>query len=318
MHPAASVIGFTVSSGAGYGMLAVIGLVASIGHLPPDWITGLVSMFVAVSLVTGGLLSSTFHLGHPERAWRAFSQWRSSWLSREGVAAVLTYIPAVVVGWLWVIEGAVNAELLRFAGSALFFMSIATVHCTAMIYRSLQPIPAWCNGFTVPGYLLMAAGSGSLLTAAVFAVTGMASMLLTLIAAVFMLAALVHKLLYWRAMKNDSFRLPSRESATGLTLAGQVRPLEDPHSSDNYLMKEMGFRVGRKHANKLRKIALIVGFVVPSILALAAVITPIPLNSALILGLASLMMIIGLLAERWLFFAEAKHAVTLYYRDRSA
>src|SRR5204862_3402126 len=101
MHPAYSVILFTTASGAGYGLLALLGFVG-FNHGPASsFIFGLVAIVIALGLITIGLLSSTFHLGHPERAWRAFSQWRSSWLSREGVAAVLTYLPAVLFSATW-------------------------------------------------------------------------------------------------------------------------------------------------------------------------------------------------------------------------
>ena len=103
MHPAFSVIFFTVSSGAGYGLLALIGALGALGMLPADKVFGLTAIVLALAAVTAGLLSSTFHLGHPERAWRAFSQWRSSWLSREGVASVIAYGPAVALAaiWMW-------------------------------------------------------------------------------------------------------------------------------------------------------------------------------------------------------------------------
>src|SRR5215207_728533 len=101
MHPAYSVILFTTASGAGYGLLALLGLVGFSHGVVSNFWFGLVSLFIGLGLVTIGLLSSTLHLGHPERAWRAFSQWRSSWLSREGVAAVATYVPAVLFGAVW-------------------------------------------------------------------------------------------------------------------------------------------------------------------------------------------------------------------------
>ena len=85
MHPALSIIFFTTTSGVGYGLLAWIGLLAPIGALPLTRQFGAVSLLLALGCITAGLLSSTLHLGHPERAWRAISQWRSSWLSREGV-----------------------------------------------------------------------------------------------------------------------------------------------------------------------------------------------------------------------------------------
>ncbi|MGE0726177.1 MAG: DmsC/YnfH family molybdoenzyme membrane anchor subunit, partial [Alphaproteobacteria bacterium] len=94
MHPALSVIVFTTASGAGYGLLALLGLLAPFGLVPASTWFGLAATGLALVAVAGGLLSSTLHLGHPERAWRAMSQWRSSWLSREGLAAVVSFFPA--------------------------------------------------------------------------------------------------------------------------------------------------------------------------------------------------------------------------------
>src|SRR5215469_5383341 len=102
MHPALSVIVFTALSGAGYGLLAWLGIWAVAGALPADRGLAAVSLALSLGSITIGLLSSSLHLGHPERAWRAFSQWRSSWLSREGVSSVVTYAPALLfaLGWL--------------------------------------------------------------------------------------------------------------------------------------------------------------------------------------------------------------------------
>jgi len=104
MHPAFSVIFFTTASGAGYGLLALLGVSAASGLLPSDRWLGAVALGLALALVTAGLLSSTAHLGRPERAWRAFSQWRSSWLSREGVMSIITFVPALVFAYGWVVE----------------------------------------------------------------------------------------------------------------------------------------------------------------------------------------------------------------------
>src|SRR5690348_11637720 len=108
---------------------------------PPDAGFGLAALGLALAGITAGLLSSMFHLGRPERAWRAFSQWRSSWLSREGVASVATYIPAGLFGIAWVFLGVVSPVL----GILSTVGAIVTVFCTAMIYRSLKPIQRWHN-----------------------------------------------------------------------------------------------------------------------------------------------------------------------------
>ena len=144
MHPAYSVILFTTASGAGYGLLALLGLVGFNHGQASSLAFGLTAMVIALGLITVGLLSSTFHLGHPERAWRAFSQWRSSWLSREGVAAVITYVPALLFGLAW--SGLIEAPgLIGPLGLLTAVMAMVTVFCTAKIYSTLTTIRAWNN-----------------------------------------------------------------------------------------------------------------------------------------------------------------------------
>src|SRR5690606_5949285 len=115
-------------------------------------------------LVSVGLLASFAHLGKPLRAWRAFSQWQSSWLSREGVAAVLTYVPALALAvLLWRAD---TGLAVRVAGIVTAALALASVVCTAMIYASLQPIAAWRNRWVLPGYVGLALlGGGWLLGA---------------------------------------------------------------------------------------------------------------------------------------------------------
>src|SRR2546423_11865299 len=158
MHPALSVIVFTTVSGAGYGLLAWLGVWAIAGWLPASRGLAAVSLALSLGAITAGLLSSTLHLGHPERAWRAFSQWRSSWLSREGVSAVVTFVPALLFAALW-LTGRTGAlwSVLGFLSAA---GSIATVVCTAMIYRSLKPIRQWYNPWVVPNYLMLSGMGG--------------------------------------------------------------------------------------------------------------------------------------------------------------
>jgi sulfite dehydrogenase (quinone) subunit SoeC len=305
VYPSYSVIFFTTASGAGYGLLALVGLLAPFGAAPQDWRFALVSLGLALGGITFGLLSSLFHLGRPERAWRALSQWRSSWLSREGVAAVVTYAPAALFAGAWIFFGSLSATLgvLTAIGAAV------TVFCTAMIYRSLKPIPRWHNRWVVPNYFAMALMTGALWLAFVAqffghwpALTGIA------IAAIAVAAGL--KLAYWRS--TDEVGTSTAGSATGLGALGAVRLFEAPHTSENYLLKEMGFKVARTHAAKLRRIALALGFVVPGLLALLSLASSGWLALAPML-LAAPLATIGILAERWLFFAEARHTVTLYY-----
>jgi len=310
MHPAYSVIFFTSASGGGYFLLALLGLLGAIGFLPPDPLLGWIAFGVALAMVTAGLLSSTAHLGHPERAWRAFSQWRSSWLSREGVLSVATYVPAGLFAILWVFFGSISSVL----GVVTFIAAIATVCATAMIYASLKPIQRWSNGFVLPNYLLLGFATGALWLALIanillpgaFALIGC-----DWLAAIGLGLAAIGKLLYWRYIDNTQGKATA-ESATGLGGIGKVRLFVAPHTEENYLLKEMGYKVARKHAEKLRLLALAFGFTLPAILVFLALLAPGWL-AIVFLVLAVAGNAAGTLTERWLFFAEARHTVTLYY-----
>jgi len=313
MHPAASVILFTVTSGAGYGLLAVLALLAAFGLVAPGFWLGFLGFGLALALVTLGLLTSTFHLGHPERAWRAFSQWRSSWLSREGVMAVLTYLPACLLAFAFTLLAPgrgtlVVLGLLAAAAAAL------TVVCTAMIYRVLKPVHQWHNSWVVPGYLVLGFASGLLLAHALLllitpSAPGRALVGLTLLPTLAL--ALAVKRGYWAFI--DTTASPSTaESATGLGGIGKVRLLEAPHTGENFLMREMGYRVARKHTARLRRVAEGAGFLLPFLLTVPTFV--LPSGAAFLLALlAAVSGLAGVAVERWLFFAEARHSVTLYY-----
>lgn len=310
MHPAASIIVFTTLTGAGYGLLFWLGLLGTLQRLPDDRGFAVASLLLASVAVSVGLASSAFHLGRPERAWRAFSQWRSSWLSREGVASVATYGPLVLFAWGWIVQGNTGgawavAALATAAGAT------GTVVCTAYIYRSLKPIAHWSNGWVPANYLALAAMSGALWLAALDAAFSVpARSALWLDAGLIVLAALL-KLLYWRYIDRSPGDVTA-ERATGLGAIGRVRLFEAPHTQENFLLKEMGFAIARKHRVKLRRIAVHLAFVIPLLLTLIALATGGGIRIAAAVAAAPIATV-GVLLERWLFFAEAKHTVTLYY-----
>ncbi len=309
MHPAFSVIFFTTASGAGYGLLALLGVLAALGILPDNRLFGFVAMALSIGLITAGLLSSTLHLGHPERAWRAFTQWRSSWLSREGVFSILTYVPAAFLGIAWVLFGKIDGWV-AIAGLLATLGAIVTVSTTAMIYASLKPIAQWSSHYTLPAYLLFAAMTGALLLNALLLPFGYELPAIGILAAMLVAVAWAWKIATW--LHNATLSLPAKASATGLS-GGEVRIVEWPHTEENYLLKEMGYRVARKHAESLRVIVHVFAFALPLILSSLTVLLSgwVP---ALLAVLAVLSAIPGMLSERWLFFAEAKHTVSLYYR----
>ncbi len=310
MHPAFSVIFFTTMSGAGYGLLALMSLLATLDRLPADRWFGLAGLGLGLAAVSIGLLSSTFHLGHPERAWRAFSQWRTSWLSREGLIASITFLPAGLFALGWVLLQTHEGIWTAF-GVATFLLSLATIACTAMIYACLKPIPRWSNGWTLPVYLALGLMTGALWLDALALAFGLGDPLPAWIALGLILVAAAVKLGYWRHIDKAAPR-STAESATGLGGLGKVRLFEAPHTGENYLMREMGFRVARKHAAKLRRIALLLAFGLPLLLTLLLFLLSAPTGIA-VAFLAAISAMAGVFVERWLFFAQARHAVTLYY-----
>ena len=322
MHPAKSVIYFTTATGAGYGLFFWLALLSFHGHLSADSVAGFhlmpfVMLAVAFGLIVTGLLSSTGHLGHPERAWRAFSQWRSSWLSREGVMAILTFIPMSIFAIYWVFLGK-NTGMTAVIGVAGAVMAMVTVFTTSMIYASLKTIPAWHNIWTKIGYLVMSLMSGAVLAVFLTSVFGRWTATLHIItpAMVLLLVGLLVKIVYWHHI-NAGKTVSTAESATGLGRFGKVSLAASPHGAENYLLKEMGFKIARKHASKIRWIAAILGFILPLLLLLATLqfLDIQEIGGKFVLALAVVACLIGLVFERWLFFAEAKHAVTLYYGE---
>ena len=312
MHPAFSVLIFTTLSGAGFGLWAWLGLRIAFGGAPIGfqglgWIMLLSCAGVAAAV---GLLASFWHLGKPLRAWRAFSQWRTSWLSREGVLAVACFIPAALLLLLLAQGTSLGiTPMIRIVAGLLAATSLATVACTAMISASLKPIPAWRHRLVVPGYLLFALLTGGLpmllsTWPGANDFDGAMPWLLGGIA----LALLALKLAYWRDI--DHTPLPqTRGDAIGLP-ARTPSVFERPHTEANYITREMAFAVARRHASLLRIASALLFAGVPLLCLLlasqdaaASWLVPVAIGSALL----------GAFAERWLFFAQARHLVTLYY-----
>ena len=312
MHPAFSVLIFTTLSGAGFGLWAWLGLRIAFGGAPVEfqglgWILLLVYAGVAAAV---GLLASFWHLGKPLRAWRAFSQWRTSWLSREGVLAVACFIPAAVLLML-LMQGTSSAisPMTRVVAGLLAVTSLATVACTAMIYASLKPIPAWRHRLVLPGYVLFALLTGGLpmLLSVVPGGDGFDRWLPCVLAAI-AIALLALKLAYWRDI--DRSPLPqTRGDALGLPRR-MPSVFERPHPEANYITREMAFAGARRHARALRIASVLLFALVPLACLLLAWSQP---GTGWTLPLATGCALAGAFLERWLFFAQARHLVTLYY-----
>lgn len=290
MHPAPSLIAFSTLSGLGLGLLAALG----IGVAPTQGLSGLIFFALAFALTGAGLLSSTLHLGHPERALKAFSQWRTSWLSREAWIAVA----ALGVMGLYALLALLGLRLapLGWLGALL---SLGTVGCTAMIYAQLKTVPRWHQPTTPALFVGYAVTGGALLSGQLWP-------------SVVLLAAMAAaQFIAWQHGDTALARSGSNAgTATGLGGHGSVRLFEPPHTGGNYLTREMVFRVARKHTEKLRILVLILAFALPAI----ALLLPF---SHIWAGVAVLSHVVGMLAQRWLFFAEAEHVMGFYY-DRPA
>lgn len=286
MHPAPSLILFTTLSGLGLGLLFWLGLDR------PDF-TGWAAFgyfTLAYLLAAGGLVSSVFHLANPRNAPKAFTQWRTSWLSREAWLAPATLLVMALYGIGRVFFGA-HWAVIGALGSAL---AVVTVLSTAMIYTQLRTVPRW-NSWTTPVlFLLLALGGGALLAGESEA----AALALTL-------GGILQVYAWSRGDRRLAESGTDLGTGTGLGSRGSVRAFEPPHTGPNYLTREMAFRVARKHSDRLRVLAIGLGYALPVLLVLtgtkAGAVIAVPLH------------VVGIAAGRWLFYAEAEHVVSLYY-----
>ena len=287
MHPAPSIILFTALSGLGFGLLFWLGL--GVPH-----VTGLAAFLwfaAAYLMAVGGLAASAFHLGNPQRALLAFTQWRSSWLSREACLSVAALVAMAGYGagltfWHWPLR------TLGWPGAAL---CLATVFATSMIYAQLKSVPRWNHWTTSALFLALSLAGGA-------GFTGHH----TLTAVLMLVAGAVQIAAWWLGDRRFSQRGSTMATATGLGTIGKVRLFSPPHTGTNYLLREMVFRVGRKHAVRLRVLSILLMALVPAGLLLLA-----PGITGTLLAMPC--HVAGVLASRWLFFAEAEHVVGLYY-----
>jgi sulfite dehydrogenase (quinone) subunit SoeC len=275
LKPALSIVFFTVVSGAGLGLLSLLALFSKGG----------ISIVVAMTLVSAGLLASFLHLANPRNAWRSFARFRTSWLSREAVFAVILYPVAAA----WFLG-------MQFFSWAALVLAWVILFCTAMIYASLKPIREWRTPLTPLNYFLLGHYSGAALA---LAITG--DPVFKTVFLVLLLAAGAAKVAYYREMETAA--RPTVQSAVTMPTAARVKLLDAGHTHGNFLTEEFAFRLARSRAEELRVAVAVVGFLLPLLLVLL-------LKDAN--RLAAILCIGGLLVERWLFFAEARHTVNLY------
>ena len=289
MHPAPSVILFSTLSGLGFGFLAFLGWGALI---PSGWVAFFL-WGLGYGLAVAGLLAATFHLGNPKNALKAFTQWRTSWLSREAWASIATLLTLAPLA----LSDICDLGLPRLIGQIGGLLALVTVFTTAMIYTQIKAVPRWHHWLTPVMFLTFALAGGAMLSG-----IRLAPVLLLAVGAVLWAV--------WR-VGDGAFAKAGQTmgTATGLDQLGVPSVLDPAHTAGNYLKHEMIFVVGRKHAAKLRKIALALASMVPALV----LILPLGVWGV---ALAAVLHLAGALAARWLFFAEAEHVVGLYYGAR--
>jgi len=299
MHPAKSVIFFTVTSGAGYGLVIVLAVFALSGVELAAGGAAVAVFAVGLGLVTAGLLSSTLHLANKKNAWRAFFRVRTSWLSREGLLAVAFYPPALAWGALLINSGGGGA-LQAAAALVTAAVALATLFSTGMIYACLRTIPQWHTPLTPVNYIALGMMSGALLA---LALCGDSPALRAFTVATVAAGGLC-KLWYYRAIGRPGG--PTIGDATGLR-GGTVRLLDVGHSAGTFLTGEFGFRLPGTVSLVLRAVFFVLSIAAPAALLLGAG------GGAAARWLAVVSAAAGLLVERYLFFSDARHVVNLYH-----
>jgi len=307
MHPAFSVIFFTVASGAGFGLFSLLFIADFFklgGGFNQDQLVA--GGLMAMALVVFGLLSSTFHLANPKNAWRAMSRFRTSWLSREGVFAVvfmplaLIYLASIMFDapqWLRVSSGFLTAV-----------MAWITVFSTGMIYACLKTIRQWNTPLVPANYLALGYASGSLLLLLGAVIAGLDTTPYIAMAALIMAIAAVLKAIYYFWIRSPGLS-STINTATGLTRA-KVKLLDTGHTHGTFLTQEFGFQIARQKAGLLKVVVFVLGFALPGLMLVWVFNQNGGQIAAIIAAVAGLA---GAAVERWLFFAEARHVVNLYH-----
>jgi sulfite dehydrogenase (quinone) subunit SoeC len=329
MHAALSVILFTVLSGAGLGAfvcVAAADIARALGARAGDVLASPANGALALGLVVVGLCASVLHLANPRNAWRSATRFRTSWLSREAVFALLFLV--VAGAWLALRYGGWAASVRPWVAALGIALAWAVIVCTAMIYASLKPIRAWHTRRVPLNFLLLAHASGAVLLVALSGRAGGPAPQLAWIATALLAAAALAKWNYRRYLASDD-RSVTLEAALGV--ARGVRPARAPatvaarildvgHSRGTFLTREFGVTptpARRAVALAAMAVGLYAGPLAWLVAGTAgrardasAAASP---GVALVVCLA---MFAGLLAERWLFFVEARHTVRLFHGER--
>ncbi len=320
MHPAFSVILLTTLIGTGQGLFLALfsGQTYSAVNLLPSQHSSfyIIGSLLAVALLIGGLMASFFHLGHPERAWRAASMWRTSWLSREVIVLPIAMGLVFFYGMFhWInlevdlfgnqLPGQVTLIIGAMASVAVFLLYL----CTAMIYASIKFLQEWASSLTVLNYILLGGASGFTLATAIAAYN--APTLVSFYggwAIILTVAGLITRGL--SLYRNANLKAVSTvQTAIGVR-HNQIQQKAMGMMGGSYNTREYFHGKTAAFLKSVKYIFLVLVFPVPVILLVAGM----QADSVLLLLLAFTVQYVGLLFERWFFFAQANHPQNLYYQ----
>ncbi len=289
MHPAPSIILFTVLSGFGFGLISIVGLLQFLSQISA--VNIIIFSLIGLIFSTVGLISSFFHLANKKNAIKSMSQWQTSWLSREAISSIFCLSVVVGnIGWVFIQNRYINE-----VGIVLFLLSLFTIFTTSMIYAQLKTVPSWNNILTPALFIFAALGGGSIL------LMDYASLVLLLI------FGILQVWFWYIADQSFMYKETTIGTALGFSKNENIRAFDVAHTNRNYLLNEMVYKVARKHAIKIRYISFFAAFVFPMSLTL---IFPGNFSVSVFMLVFHL---VGIYFSRWLFFAEAKHSVSFYY-----
>jgi len=324
MHPAFSVIFLTTLIGVGQGLFLalVTGQVYSLANLlqPQDSVRFYaVGSLLALLFLVAGLVASVFHLGRPERAWRAASQWRTSWLSREVIVLPLFMLLVLLYGAfhffdmtqpLVMVKGRIPVDATLVLGVLGAVVAFALFGCTAMIYASIKFIEEWHSAYTPVNFVLLGLASGFTLAAAFSAWMGVDLVAFYgAWAVIFTLAAAVSRLL---TMRRNARLVHKSTLQTAIGIRhNRIEQKSQGFMGGNFNTREFFHGASPSRVTLAKWFFLLMVFLFPPLLLGAAWLIHSP-------GLplaAFVVQYLGVIAERWYFFVEARHPQNLYYQS---
>lgn len=310
MHPAFSVVFLTTLIGVGQGLFLALYVIESrvtLGVLPPGPQASFyaVGSSIAIVFVAAGLLASFFHLGRPERAWRAAAMWRTSWLSREVI--VLPLFGALVAGYAF--AHYVAGEYTIIIGGIAAVAGVMLFVCSGMIYACIKFLQEWATPLTVVNFTLLGCASGISFAAAYAAIayTPYAAEI-SAWAAAFTLAAFLTRTA--SLIRNGRLKPKSSlQTALGIKHPRIIQKSQG-FTGASFNTREFFHGVAATSMRAAKWAFIVLVFPVPMVLLMAGGY----FTSASLLAAAFIVQFSGLIIERWYFFAQANHPQNLYYQ----